>query len=156
MASGSTTVQPPIDYSDVMMLQSNNNLTAMRTQIGANMINQQQINATQQLGIMTNAVVQLEGLDTKRQIALMNFYERMDKHYLDFEKAKMDNEVDVMEFELRAQIDRADAGLDPEGPADPGPAQSSTLGSQWQSQYQEVAGDDEGSYNPTLPDAGAA
>ena len=67
----------PPDYSGVMMMSSQNNLTASLAQIGSQIIGMQLMRANQKAQIAADTAVGLEKLDTKLQIAQMTYHQQM-------------------------------------------------------------------------------
>lgn len=111
MSGGDAGAAAPVhDYGPEMVIMSQNQLTGLQSQIEASrqamMMNAQ----NQQLGILTNMVTTLEGLDVKMQIAKMQYLERVDKYDLDYEKAVMRHEENLEEQRLEHEMDMADAG----------------------------------------------
>jgi len=97
-SSTTTSFPPPIDYSQAMMYQSDNNKTIAMGQIMAQQFAMQQASMDRQMQIASNLELGLEKLDSKLQIAKLN--------YLQFMTEEENRHVEKM-TEIGAEIDEA-------------------------------------------------
>lgn len=98
---GSVSYPPPIDYSAAMMYQSDNNKTIAMGQIMAQQFAMQQASMDRQMQLAVNLELGLERLDTKLQVAKLN--------YLQFMTEEENRHVEKM-TEIGVELDEARAG----------------------------------------------
>lgn len=97
-SESTTSYPPPVDYSQAMMYQSDNNKTIAMGQIMAQQFALQQASMDRQMQIASNLELGLEKLDTKLQIAKLN--------YLQFMTEEENRHVEKM-TEIGAEVDAA-------------------------------------------------
>ncbi|HSA60239.1 MAG TPA: hypothetical protein VLJ37_11205 [bacterium] len=97
-SESTTSYPPPVDYSQAMMYQSDNNKTIAMGQIMAQQFAMQQASMDRQMQIASNLELGLEKLDSKLQIAKLN--------YLQFMTEEENRHVEKM-TEIGAEVDAA-------------------------------------------------
>lgn len=102
--SNPATVPPPVDYSAAMMYASDNSTTVAMGQIAAQRFAMEQASMDRQMQMSVNLELGIERLDTKLQIAKLNYIQTMteesDRH--EEKMAEIGADVDAARAEQAA------------------------------------------------------